>query len=303
VTITVYDSLLDVPLDPLPESEGDDRLVPGEEGAAYVPAPVAPDPVFMVLMVALYANTNLVVPFRGPLKPGRQPTDVKRRAVIAMKRSLAHADCYPWLPNKGKPFTGYFGRTAKSGLRKFTRLAAGVAEKEVYDREAHRALARYYDPYSIEHLLRDTLDEREREAFLAQLMYLYNRRYGLRYTQARPWDGRKPPVGLDCSATGEWGAKWAGLKSPSGYSGWGYGNTDTQLARFRALGRVRESIASAKPGDPKYYGRGWDPSHVAWYIGHRDGKARVFSFGSYPAGIYAHDYRHDGIATCNLTGR
>lgn len=295
MSVAVYDSLLDVPLDPAPDWEGDDRDVPGEEGAAYAPGLPATNP---LLLAELYIATTLVVPFRGPLKLGS-----RGRAVIALKRALAHADCYAWEPNFGRTFTPVLGRRAERAIVKFSRIAPGVDETKVYTRAVHAKLAPYYDPYSIRHLLHDTLDERQREAFMAEVMYLYNRRFQMRYTQARPWDGRKPPGGLDCSATGEWICKWAGLGSPSGYTGWGYGNTDTQLARFRALGRVRESIANAKPGDPKYYGRGWDPSHVAWYIGHKDGKARVFSFGSYPAGIYQHDYRHDGIATCNLTGR
>ena len=101
----------------------------------------------------------------------------------------------------------------------------------------------------------------------------------------------------------EWAAKWAKLPSLSGYTTWGYGNTDTQLARFRRLGRVRESIRNAEMCDPKYYGHGWDPSHVAFFIGRKDGRARVWSNGHFPLGIYDADYRHDGIAVCNLTGR
>lgn len=295
MSVRVYDSLLDVPLDEPPEQEGDDRTVPGEEGAVHAPAPVDPA---AELLLQLYLDSVLVVPFKGPLQYRS-----RGKAVIAMKRALAHADCYPWEPNFGRKFTPYLGRRAERAIAKFSRIAPNVAETKVYTRAVHAKLAPFYDPYSIRHLLSGTLDDRQREAFIAELMYLYNRRYQLRYSQARPWDGRKPPGSLDCSATGEWAAKWAGLPSLSGYTSWGYGNTDTQLARFRRLGRVRESIAAAEPGDPKYYGRGWDPSHVAFYIGHKDGRARVASFGSYPMGIYAHDYRHDGIATCNLTGR
>lgn len=294
MNVEVFDSLLDVPLD-TPGDDGDDRTVPGAEGIGYIPPPEPPE---IALLLGVYTTARYVVPFQGPLKLGS-----RGRAVIALKRALAHADCYPWLPTVGKVFTPILGKAAERGIRKFSLLAAGVDETKVYTRALHLKLAPYYDPYSIRHLLHDTLDEREREAFLAELMYLYNRRFTIRYSQARPWDGRKPPAALDCSAAGEWAAKWAGLDSLSGYTGWGWGNTDTQIARFRSLGRVRESIQNAAVGDPKFYGRGWDPSHVAYYIGRADGRPRVWSSGSYPFGIYDADYRQDGIAICNLTGR
>jgi hypothetical protein len=88
------------------------------------------------------------------------------------------------------------------------------------------------------------------------------------------------------------------VPSPSGYNGYGYGNTDTQISHLR--NSQRTTISHAEIGDPKMYGAGGDPSHVAWFIGKRDGISRVFSLGHYPAGIYDHDYRHDGIGVYDL---
>lgn len=287
----ILDSLLDVPLDD-PAEDGDDRLVPGEEGARYDPDP---GPRFALSLVG--EPTHLVVPFRGPLKLGSRGA-----AVVAMKRALAHADCYAWEPNFRRAFTPLLGPRAVKGIQKFSRLAQGLDETKVYTREVHAKLARFYDPYSIEHLLPPPVSaaDKKRNAFQAQLMYLYNRRWHVAYRQTRAWDGRKPPSSLDCSASGEWAAKWAGLRSLSGYSTWGYGNTDTQIAHLRARGGRRSSIREAEIGDPKFFGYGGDPSHVAYFIGRVDGRARVWSNGHYPLGIYDADYRHDGIDVYDL---
>lgn len=132
----VVDSLLDVPLDE-PGEDGDDRWVPSAEGVEYEPEP---GPRFVLALVGEPAT--LVVPYRGPFRPGRQATAAKARAVIAMKRSLAHADCYAWEPNFGRKFNGYFGKRARAGLEKFTRLAPGIDPTDEYTPLAHAKLAR-----------------------------------------------------------------------------------------------------------------------------------------------------------------
>ncbi|MBA2741915.1 MAG: peptidoglycan-binding protein [Actinobacteria bacterium] len=281
----IYDSLLDVPLDE-PGDDGDDRLVPGVEGVSHEPDP---GPRFLLSLVG---EPDLVVPFRGPLQiRSRGP------AVKAMKRALSRAGYVKW-----HRFDGVFYKGTREALMEFQRDAPGVSVDGVYGPLTHRKLARFYDAYAIEYLLGETVspEQKKRNAFLAQLMYVYNRRWQVAYSQTRPFDLRRPPSALDCSASGEWAAKWAGIPSPSGYSGYGYGNTDTQIARLRSLGRERDSIRDAEIGDPKFYGRGGDPSHVAYYIGHKEGVARVWSFGSYPAKILDASYRHDSIGVYAL---
>ena len=160
--IEVYDTLLDVPLDE-PEPDGDDQVVPGEEDVVYDP------PVVMAEGILLPKKEVMVVPFRRVLKPGS-----RGRGVIALKRSLSHAHYLKWI---GMNFSPVFGPRTGRALKKF-KQDNNLSGTPVYGREAHKKLARFYDSYSIRHLLREikTVDDRQREAFLAELMYVYNRR-------------------------------------------------------------------------------------------------------------------------------
>lgn len=285
--IDVYDSLLDVPLDEAPKEEGDDSTVPGEPGVIHAP----PEP---RMMMAAISRETAVVPFRGPFRVGMRAPGIK-----AMKRAGSRAGYVKW-----HPFDGRFYRGTREWLLKF-QGDNNVPATGVYDTATHARMARFYDAYSINYLLVDPADAKDalaRKAFLANIMYLYNRRYQMAYSQARPWDGRRPPWRLDCSSTGEWCGYFSPVGLLSGYTSPGWGNTDTQLSRFRSKGWMRSGIKEAALCDPKYYGRGTDPSHVSFFIGKSDGVSRVASFGSYPMKILAHDYRHDGIAVCNLTG-
>lgn len=282
--MAVYESLLDVPLDEYHGDDGDDQRVPSDTVAYDAPrtllaaSTVTPDP-------------HLVVPYLYAKAGDRGPH------VKALKRALSRAGYGTWI---GAKFTGLLGPFAVRSLNAYKRKLM-LPANGVYDRATHAKLAGFYDAYSIRYLLnaqtvKPTADQLKRNAFLAELMYLYNRRGSVQYTQRRAFDTSKPPYGLDCSASGEWAAKWAGMKSLSGYSGFGYGNTDSQIARFRRLNAMRASVASASVGDPVYYGRNGDPSHVAYWI--TDG--RVWSFGAYPIKVLEHDYRHDKIGVANL---
>jgi peptidoglycan hydrolase-like protein with peptidoglycan-binding domain len=295
----VYDSLLDVPLDEQdPANDGDDRLVPSE-GPYAVPSVRTSFP-----LEGVTSSTAIAVPFIAS-QPGSRGKHVR-----ALNRALSKAGFRRW-----QVFSTIWPRQIPGRINWVTRAvkkfqaSRGLPITGKYDRATHEKLARFYDAYAIKYLLiapipKPTKDELERAAFAGELMYLYNNRFAYSYTQARPFDCRRPPSrGLDCSASGEWAGAHSPIGSLSGYPSCGYGNTDTQISRYRRLGRARATIRDAKPGDPKYYGSGGDPSHVAYYIGHKDGRARVWSFGSYPIKILDADYRHDGIATYNLTGR
>ena len=281
----VYDSLAECPLDE-PSIDGDDDLVPGGQGEDYIAPPE------MVPLLSLMRPQIVAVPFH-PVKQGDTGLQVR-----ALKRALSRAGYIRWA--QGGNFTLLFGEYAVRALKKFQKDHQ-LEQTGRYARVDHVKLARFYDDYSIKYILGAikppvSAEETKRNAFLAQLMYLYNRRYNIRYAQSRPFDTDRPPWGLDCSASGEWAAKWSNTPSLSGYSSYGYGNTDTQLDRFRRLGRVFSSISQAELCDPLYYGRGSDPSHVAFYIG----ATRVWSFGSFPIKLLPYDYRHDRIAICSL---
>lgn len=286
--MNVYDSLLDVPLDEYADDDHDDSVIPeGEPHSA---------PLELGLPQTV-GQTAIVVPFIAS-KRGDSGKHIR-----ALNRALSKAGFRRW-----QLFSLKFTVWVEAALKKFQKKH-GLPVTGVYDKATHAKLAPYYDAYAIKYLLLapvpvPTKDQTERAEFMAALMYLYNIRYQLPYTQRRPGDCRKPPSGADCSFSGEWAAHYSPIGGLSGYSFCGYGNTGSQLTRFRNLGRVRESISSALPGDPKYFGSStYNPTHVAFFIGRKDGVARVWSFGSFPAKILDAAYRHDGIAVCNLTGR
>lgn len=286
---TVYDTLLDVPLDEQnPDDDGDDSVIPKR---AVHEAPLKLGSPFALV------DYSLAVPFT-PSKRGDSGKHVR-----ALNRALSKAGFRKW-----QVFSLTYTIWVERAVRAFQQHH-GVPPTGVYNRATHDKLAHYYDAYAIKYLLvapvpKPTKDELERSAFVAQLMYLYNIRYALPYTQRRPGDCRTPPHGADCSFSGEWAGTHCAIGSLSGFPGCGYGNTDSQLERFRRLGRVRANILSALPGDPKYFGTSiTHPTHVGYFLGRKNGVARLWSFGSFPAKILDADYRHDGVAIGNLTGR
>lgn len=280
----VFDSLLDVPLESIdPAMDGDDSLVPVGE------SPYFPPPAPMPFMLSVPVTHAIAVPYQGPLRPG-----MNNKAVKAMARALAHAGYLPWAP---WVLGTVFGPQKKKALIKFKKDHA-LSGDSVYGPKAHHMLAPYYDQYAIHFLLEGSLDDAQREKFVSMLYYLYNMRYNLPYTQARPYDRRKPPLrGLDCSSAGEWASEFAKMPSLSGLAR-GWGNTFSQLDHYRSLGRVRGSVSHAELGDPLYYG---DPSHVTYWLGGDD--LRIISNGSHPMRIAPYNYRTDFHWVCNLTGK
>lgn len=284
--MAVYDSLADVPLDEYHGDDGDDQRVPSEEVPFDAPR------ILQAAGSAVTPDPHLVVPYVYAKAGDRGPH------IKALKRALSRAGYGTWL---GSKFTSLLGPFAVRSLNAYKRKLL-LPANGVYDKATHQKLAGFYDAYAIKYLLnaqvvKPTADQLRRNAFIAELMYLYNRRGSVQYTQRRAFDTAKPPYGLDCSASGEWAAKWCGMKSLSGYSSFGFGNTDSQIQRYRNLNAARASVVTAVAGDPVYYGRNGDPSHVAFYIG----AGRVWSFGAYPIKLLAYDYRHDRIGFYNLT--
>lgn len=283
---TVFDSLLDVPLEDIdPALDGDDSILPkGEE--PFVP-PVQLLPHFF----SVPATRTIAVPFKGPLKPG-----MNNKAVQAMSRALAKAKYMPWEP---WALGSVYGPIKRRAMIKFKK-DHGLDAEPTYGPKAHHFLAPYYDQYAIHNLLEGSLDDAKREKFVSMLMYCYNIRYNLAYTQARPYDRRKPPMGEDCSSVGEWAAEYAGMPSLSGLAR-GWGNTYSQLSHFRRLGWMRNHVSEGKQGDPLYYG---SPSHVTYFLGKdSSGVIRIISNGSHPMRIAPYNYRTDFHWICNLTGK
>jgi hypothetical protein len=292
--VEIYENLLEVPLDEVDEPDGDDSIVPGVEGAEFSP----PLPIIVTLL-ARVGPRRIVAPFIVVKRGDHGP------AVFAVKRAALEAlnDDQGWkslaaATPVSKRFAGPFFPKLMGRLQKHFH----ITQTGRYDRATHLKLAPFYDRRGLALLAEakkpvKTKEQKLREAFLVELTYLYNRRWNIIYSQHRPFDTDRNPWGLDCSSSGEWVGKWSGIGSLSGFPSAGYGNTDSQLARFRRLGRLR-STSAAENGDPLYYGRGGDPSHVAYWIGGE----RVWSFGSYPAKILHYRYRHDLITCCDLLG-
>lgn len=87
---------------------------------------------------------------------------------------------------------------------------------------------------------------------------------------------------------------------------WGYGNTWTQLAWFRQVGRLivtgRNRFSGiARPADRIFYGTSIaNSTHTGVYLGvGADGIDRSFQFGRYPARVDRVDYRSDRVAICS----
>lgn len=286
--IEIFDSFAEVPLD-VPLGDGDDTLVPGDYGIHHEPAPPR--------MMASAADTQrMVVPYTY-LKPGSTG-----KPVVAAARALWRAGYLYKAP--GIPFTAFYGAAKQDAMRRFKR-DHGLPPNAIYDKATHALLAQYYDANALAllHAVKvvHPLDK-IRAAKLGAGNFLYNHRIRLAYTQRRPWSVTRVPnlplPGLDCSAGEAWCDLNAGAGEPSGYPGWGYGNTDSQLTHFRRTGRAHSvttvTIRSAQIGDPIYY-----QGHVAWVI-EPGPEPRVWSFGHYPIGIYPFDYRGDAVAVCDL---
>jgi hypothetical protein len=296
--IEVYDSLLDVPLDDTDEPDGDDSSVPGEEGALYVPEPVA-----VRFKIDVPIARSIAVRFIPVKRGDRGPAvfAVKRAALDALGDDRGWKSLAASTPGS-KRWAGPFFPGLMVRVQKHFHLPSTGR----YDHATHLKLAAHYDRFGLALLEAAakpvlTKEQKLRIAFLAELTWLYNHRWGIVYRQNRPFDTGKPPWALDCSSSGEWAAKWAGLGSLSGYPSFGYGNTDSQLARYRERGMLRSGLLAAIAGDPIYYGRGWDPSHVGFYLGYtKTAGHRSWHFGSFPIKIRPPDYRHDRIAITDL---
>lgn len=220
--MSVYDSLLDVPLDEQDAADdGDDSTVPSAGPHE------APRKTWTNTFVKGVTQREAIAVRFFPLKLGS-----RGKPVRALNRALSKAGFRKWTV-----FSFVFTIWVKRALQRFQK-SRGLPQTGVYDRATHEKLARYYDAYAIKYLLltlipKPTNDELERAEFLSELMYLYNNRYAYPYTQARPFDCRKPPSrGLDCSASGEWAGEHSPIGSLSGFPGCGYGNCHSPDTRI-----------------------------------------------------------------------
>lgn len=216
---------------------------------------------------------SLVVPF---IQVGEG--DHHRDAVYAVKRAYARS------------VSGYRLRDLMSKPLEVRRSWGPRFSDEFnqrnYTRTRHEKLAPYFDAFALSLLRSDLASQispRDKQIALQMGWHnaVYNRRMSIFYSQARPSQLRPAEwiTRADCSGSVAGGCAWAKILPAVD---WRYTNTWGQVK----FGRPVDGIRNAVPGDVIFYG---SPSHEALYLGN----GLVWSFGSYPAKILRHDYRHD----------
>lgn len=269
----VYESFADVVEEHDPELDGYDGDPPRARSTLRARVP-APPRTLMAATGRLEPAPAIVVPY------AREAEGDASDYVFAIKRANARA--------KGarRLATLMRGRSAADDRRRRTWGPAFTRElgSAVYTRPLHERLAPHMDAYALE-LVRRALAGTKRDAIIARqvgwLNALYNRRYNVPYSQARPSQlvSADRVTRADCSGSIAGACAWAHILPAVD---WRYTNTWSQIK----LGRDVGSVLKAKVGDVFLYG---SPSHEACYLG--DGL--VFSFGSYPAKVLRWNYRSD----------
>jgi hypothetical protein len=189
------------------------------------------------------------------------------------------------------------------------RASVGITNRDPeYTREDHAKLARWWDKRNIvdAHVELARRAENTREAayrarVVAQCAFLLSHAPEMPYSQDRPYSRKRPPTKSDCSGSSAWVEEYAGGERWG--LPWGWGNTWTQTAWFKARNRLLVAgraafVGIAKAGDRIFYGKSQNnPSHTAVYLGvGSDGRPRSFQFGRYPCRVAEVDYRPDRVA-------
>jgi hypothetical protein len=277
--LDVHDWFNDLTLDAVPDADGDDSLAVDDEQRTPIQTfPAVPT-------AAPPAQKIVVVPY-NPVHPGDVGDHVfaVKRAnaryrgggrLIALEAKAAKTK-RTWAKTTSKQsFSADFRQTQKM---------LGVPVTGWYDRPTHSKLAPWFDAYAISLMMPPKTDPRIARQ-LGWHAAVYNRRWRVAYSQARPSQLRAAEelTRADCSGSVAGGCDWAGILPAVD---WRWTNTWSQVE----LGTSVAGVTSAKPGDVFFYGSG--TSHEALYVGER----LVWSFGSYPCKILPYDYRHDRVA-------
>lgn len=268
-------------------------------------------PVSMASFAGARAAGSPNVPFSRTMREGMHGDDVK-----AVKRAISRWDpnVYAWhefndyagpflikafVEFKTRNFSQIGNKTEAFGERPWnlleTKHAEGKPGEWAFDARAIQLARDFYNDFTT------TPEERTRNAMVAAGFFWYAHKWGISYSQMRPMAMGKPPYvppRWDCSGfvTNCFYAGGAPDPNGRGYDGQGY--TGTLMGRGTVVG----SITDLSPGDLIFYGyssgngpafqRG-DPTHVAMYVGYRDGAHMTLTLGSYPMKYVNYRYRHD----------
>jgi cell wall-associated NlpC family hydrolase len=214
---------------------------------------------------------TIVVPFPQGVNEG-DTSD----AVYAVKRA--------WARRKGKGRLRKLENSALPVRRKWQKTFSEEFGAKSYTKLHHQKLAPWFDQKAISLLhVNQAIAARDKQIALELGWHnaLYNRRFAVPYSQARPSQlvAANRVTRADCSGGVAGGAAWAHILPNVD---WRYTNTWIQVTFGKAVRSINEAI----PGDIILYG---SPSHVALYLGN----GIAWSFGSYPIKILPHNYRHD----------
>jgi len=232
--------------------------------------------------------------------------------VVAHKRAISRAapNLYPWHDFTelcGKPFMRAVVAWKRSKkLSTVPRLGLSAHNALERTRAKKKPDEWAFDPHSIalcqeywkQH--QQAPAEAKREKGVSAGMFWYAHRNHIAYSQYRPFSLGKPawiPSRWDCSAFATACHYAAGAPDPNGRGYDHQGYTGTLIDHGIRMGSVRD----LKPLDLIFYGssRGGPgfgrgaPTHVAVYVGVRNGVPMVLSHGHYPMSYYAYNYRSD----------
>lgn len=268
IVLDSFDDDVDVRYDPALDGDDADDPLSRTSLLSHVPPPPR---TLMAVRGLLAPATTIVVPY----VPGIGQGDVSD-GVYAVKRAYARS--------RGG------GRLAKlmsqrlSVRRTWGKAFSTEIGSTSYTKALHVRLAPHYDALALS-LLHEAASTTGRDRIIARQVAwhtaLYNRRYQVPYSQLRPSQlvSADRVTRADCSGSVAGGCAWAEILP---HVDWRYTNTWSQIT----FGTAVSGVADAVPGDVFLYG---SPSHEALYLG----GGLVWSFGSFPAKILPHDYRHD----------
>ena len=242
------------------------------------------------------------------------PRDITRgctgKDVVAHKRAISRAvpKRYPW-----HDFTPYAGDNFMRAVQAWKR-SKNMNSLPRIGRTAHEALERThakekpdewaFDAVAVKlahdywELVQVKPESKVREAIVSAAFYWYAHRGRIAYSQYRPFQMGKPlwvPSRWDCSAFATNVHYAGGAPDPNGRNYDHLGYTGTLCDHGVRVG----SIDQLDPGDLIFYGSSGSrpgfpsgsPTHVAVYVGVKNGRHMVISHGHYPMGYYPYNYR------------
>lgn len=244
------------------------------------------------------------------------PREIKKglsgKDVVSHKRAISRArpDLYEWTD-----FTDYAGQYFIDAIIKWKK-SKGLGTTPVLGGRAHEVLERTYrqghaDEWAFDQTAIDLAQEYYDEVTISPEMriraagvdagfFWYAHKWNIPYSMFRPMALGKPPYVLprsDCSVFGTNCHYAGGARDPNkrGYDHLGYTGT------LITSGIKVSSVQMLKPLDLIFYGHSaakpgfnaGDPTHVAVYVGPRNGVHMILSMGSYPMKYVRYDYRSD----------